>query len=408
MAILAECPACHRKQSRAKHLCVCGEDLDRAKQSKRVHYWLFYRLGGKQKWELVYDQDTEEPSTSLQYAKDAEGKRRSQKRENRIFDIKPDTIMTFNELTEWYLNLEKVKALPSYWLIKLSLKKFNSVFGNTIISKVKSSDLENYQAKRRREGLADATIDHEIGKAKSMVNKAFENDMISGDTLKSFKVVKKLLKRNANARDRVLTTGEYESLFKHSSRHLQGILATAYYTGMREGEILNLTWDKVDLKSRLIKLEAIDTKDREPRVIPISDELYEVLNAIPRPIHDPHVFLFKGKPIRDLRTALRKACKKAEIPYGRFIKGGFVFHDLRHTFNTNMRKARVPESVIMNITGHSTREMFDRYNSIDADDTREAIGQLSSYFQKCLQSAYKTAQNDKKGLTGKPANPYLS
>ena len=406
MAILIECPGCHRKQARANKICKCGEDLDRAKQSKRLHYWLFYRLGGKQKWELVYDQETGEPTSSLQYAKDAEGKRRSQKRENRIFDIKLDTTMTFNELTEWYLNLEKLKALSSYWLIKLSLKKFNSVFGDTIISKVKSSDLENYQAKRKREGLADATIDHEIGKAKSMINKAFENDMISGATLKSFKVVKKLLKRNANARDRILTAQEYEALFKNASRHLQGILATAYYTGMREGEILNLTWDKLDLKSRVIKLEATDTKDREPRVIPIGDELHEVLNAIPRPIHNLHVFLYKGKPIKDLRTALRKACKAAQIPYGRFLKGAFVFHDLRHTFNTNMRKAGVPESVIMNITGHSTREMFDRYNSIDADDTREAIGQLSSYFQKCFQSAYKTAQNDKKGFTEKPANRY--
>ena len=87
-------------------------------------------------------------------------------------------------------------------------------------------------------------------------------------------------------------------------------------------------------------------------------------------------------------TALRKACKKAEVPYGRFFKGAFVFHDLRHTFNTNMRKAGIPESVIIKITGHSTREMFDRYNSIDADDTRQAVEQLGGYLRKCLQNVY--------------------
>jgi len=42
--------------------------------------------------------------------------------------------------------------------------------------------------------------------------------------------------------------------------------------------------------------------------------------------------------------------------------------------------------VIMKITGHSTREMFDRYNSIDSDDTRQAVEQLGGYLQKCLQS----------------------
>ena len=403
MAILGECPGCHRKVSRAKHLCVCGEDLDRAKQSKRVHYWLFYRIAGKQKWELVTDDKTGEPSTSIEYAKDAEGQRRRQKRENRFFDIKADCKMTYQELSDWYLKLEKVRALPSYATNLIKLKKWNAEFGDMIVSQIKPIDLENLQAKRRKESQADATIDQEISKVKVMINKAFDNDMISADTLKSFKVVKPLLRnKNANARDRILTPQEYEALFESVPSHLKGILAIGYYTGMRKGEILNLTWNKVDLKSRVIKLEAADTKDREPRAIPISDELHEVLTAMPRAIHNPHVFLYKGKPIKSLRTALKKACKVVFIPYGRFIKGGFVFHDLRHTFNTNMRKAGVPESVIMNITGHSTREMFDRYNSIDTDDTREAIEQLSGYFQKSLQSAYKTAQNDEKNSRKTP------
>ena len=397
MAILAECPGCHRKQARANKFCKCGEDLDRAKQSKRVHYWLFYRLGSKQKWELVTDDKTGEPNTSIEYAKDAEGQRRRQKLENKFFDIKADCKTTYQELSDWYLGLEKVKALSSYRTIKIKLKKFNAEFGDMIVSQIKPVDLENLQAKRRKEAQADATIDQEINKVKVMINKAFDNDMISADTLKSFRVVKALLRnKNANARDRILTPQEYEALFESALPHLKDILAMGYYTGMREGEILNLTWDKVDLKGRLIKLEAKDTKDREPRVIPIGDELHEVLNAIPRPIHNLHVFMYKGKPIKKFTTTLRKACKKAGVLYGRALKDGFVYHDLRHTFNTNMRKAGVPESVIMNITGHSTRDMFDRYNTIDSEDTREAIEQLSSYFQKCLQSAYKTAQNGKK------------
>ena len=62
-----------------------------------------------------------------------------------------------------------------------------------------------------------------------------------------------------------------------------------------------------------------------------------------------------------------------------------VFHDLRHTFKTNMRKAGIQESVIMEITGHSTREMFDRYNTIDQEDTRKAMNSLESYFAKVDQ-----------------------
>jgi len=85
--------------------------------------------------------------------------------------------------------------------------------------------------------------------------------------------------------------------------------------------------------------------------------------------------------VNDIRTGLKKACNKAKIEYGRFAKGGFIFHDLRHTFNTSMRKAGVQESVIMDVTGHSTREMFDRYNTIDEDDTRKAVDQMTAFLQ---------------------------
>ncbi len=186
-------------------------------------------------------------------------------------------------------------------------------------------------------------------------------------------MVKKLLKLNDNARDRVLSKTEFEDLRQNAPNHVKPILPTAYYTGMRQGEILNLTWDRVDLKERVIRLQPEDTKDNEPRDIPICDELSEIFERLPRGIRSARVFIFKGKPIQDIRKALRKACEDAGIPYGRFVKDGFVFHDLRHTFNTNMRKAGVTESVIMAVTGHSTRAMFDRYNKIDLEDTRQPL-----------------------------------
>jgi integrase len=101
-----------------------------------------------------------------------------------------------------------------------------------------------------------------------------------------------------------------------------------------------------------------------------------LIRTVSRALHNGHVFLYQGKPITDIRTGLRKTCKEASISYGRFEKSGFVFHDLRHTFNTNMRKTGVPESVIIAITGHSTRAMFDRYNTVDEGDLRKAIDQM--------------------------------
>ena len=380
MGILAQCPVCKTRQSVKKKTCNrCGENLDQAKSGKRVVYWISYRLpSGKQKQESV--------GTSIDDARAADGKKKAQKKEGKLFDIRDDTKMTFNELAAWYLELEKVKALASYHTIRISIEKFNAVFGGIVVAKITPADLENYQAKRAKAGKAPATIDHEIGKTKTMILKAFDNGKISGETLRTFKKIKKTLKKGADVRDRILTHDEFSRLCENSTQHIRGMLTMGYYTGMRRGEILKLTWDKVDMKNRVINLEAADTKDREKRTIPICDELFKMLKNVTRHIYDNHVFLFRGKPVSDIRTGLVKACKKAGITYGRFERGGFIFHDLRHTFNTNMRKAGVPESVIMAITGHSTREMFDRYDTVDLGDTRQALQTLEVFFQNVTQN----------------------
>lgn len=390
MAILAECPTCHKRQKNKNKRCVCGKNLDSAKRAEnpknKVKYWIVYTVAGKQRWEPVgYD---------LEEAKLAESKRKVQRFENpRILQKAPEERMTFQQLTDWYLGLEKVKGLRYYRSEKIDLAAFNREFGNYIISNIKSMDIENYQAKRKRECKADATVDHEVGAAKRVALKAFDNDMLTGETVKVFKRVKKMLKLNANARDRILSMEEFEELFRCSPPHIRVMLALGFYGGMRRGEIVGLTWGQIDLKNRTIKLAASDTKDREPRTIPISDELYDLLRQIPRALHDPHVLLYEGKPVVDTRKALKRACTEAGIVHGRGVKGGFIFHDTRHCFNTYARKAGVPESVIMAITGHSTRSMFDRYNTIDGDDLRQAVGQMGSYLHEISKNVSKKSMD---------------
>ena len=119
------------------------------------------------------------------------------------------------------------------------------------------------------------------------------------------------------------------------------------------------------------------------------------------------MYFCTGESPLQIRKELKDACKKARIKYGRFVKGGFIFHDLRHTFNTNMRKAGIAESVIMKITGHSTREMFDRYNTVDEDDTRKAVKKLEGFLQvltKSLTRSTETAKIENKESLKTPNN----
>jgi integrase len=306
--------------------------------------------------------------------------------------------MTFKELSEWYLDLAKVKS-RAYPTLLTNFKTLNRILGTMIVKEIKPTDLENYQAKRKaerppqrengevRDGYSDAYIDHEITAAKAMINKAFDNEKVCGDTLKRFRNVERLLEnRNANARDKILTLGQLKVLMEKLPAHTKPIIAMGFWTGMRRGEIVRLTWDKVDLKGRMIRLEAADTKDKEPRKVPIANSLCEILRNIPRAIHENHVFLYDGKPLKGIRRSLKTGCTSAEITYGRFGKDGFIFHDLRHSFNTYMRKAGVAQSVIMAITGHAQNSMFDRYNTIDNDDLLTAIDQFEDYIKSVDQT----------------------
>jgi hypothetical protein len=66
-----------------------------------------------------------------------------------------------------------------------------------------------------------------------------------------------------------------------------------------------------------------------------------------------------------------------------------------------MRRSGVPESVIMKITGHSTREMFLRYDTVDSLDTRKAVNQMESFLKSVDQKVDQVPLNVKEG---KPEN----
>jgi len=386
MAIVAECPVCHRKQSVKAKACPCGANLDNEKKNKKVRYHIIYRRDGKQVWRSLSTFKDVDPC-SVEDARTVEGQFRTCRKEKRleVFDIKPGTDMTFNALSEWYLALESVKEKKSYDIIAFNLASFNQEFGHHLLSTIKPTDLESYQVRRRKEGYADSYIDQQIGRARTAVEKAFGDELIDGEAVRTFDRVKKLVKRNqltkkaSNARERILTQDEYQTLMLFLPEHIKLAFAMALYTGMRKGEILNLTWDKVDLEARLIELKAADTKDNEARTIPIGEELYRMLMEHRKP--EGYVIQFRGKPVKDIRTAIRGACKKANIPYGRNVKNGITFHDLRHTFNTMMRKAGVDRNVTMTITGHSTEEMNRHYDTVDTEDMRSAIRQFENLLQ---------------------------
>jgi integrase len=385
MAILAECPVCHKKQAVKNRNCVCGADLVKEKRSKKVRYWVNYRLpNGQQRRESV--------GYLIEEARAAEGKRKAQKYENPgILEKAPSERMTFAELIDWYLVLDPVKKLASFPRIKSALANFNNYFGDRIVSSLKPLDLETYQAKREADGRSPATIDMEICLAKTMATKAFDNDLVDGRTVKAFRKVKRKLRKAANARKRTLTIFEYLKLVDAAPPHLKAFLTVAFNTGMRTGELRALRWSHIDREKWVIRLPADIPKEKRPKVVPINNHVKAILADLPRTIHHDFVLTYLNEPIvtpGGIKNSFISACAKAGIPYGQHEPNGITFHDLRRTVKTNMLNAGVDKAYRDIILGHAPQGMDVHYLSPSEDDLHRAMGRYTDWLdgQLNLQS----------------------
>lgn len=169
----------------------------------------------------------------------------------------------------------------------------------------------------------------------------------------------------------MLTEQEWTRLYDASAPHLQPILLLAYHLGQRFGEIMNLTWDRVDLQRphcassrRYQGKEASASADYPGR----SHGLVRVGKG--RRLTTNHVFFYEGQPTKSIKRAKRLAGVE-----------DFRFHDLRHCAATNLRRAGVDTATAMKIVGHKSEKMWKRYNAIEEIDLISAAARLNTYLQ---------------------------
>jgi integrase len=112
--------------------------------------------------------------------------------------------------------------------------------------------------------------------------------------------------------------------------------------GQRLGEILSMTWDRVDLQRGIITLRSVDTETNKPRQVPMTPSVKATLVELAKVRQLAHnfVFMYHRNPVREVRTAFKTACRRAGVKDLRF-------HDLRHCAATNLRRAGVDTTTAM-------------------------------------------------------------
>jgi integrase len=279
----------------------------------------------------------------------------------------------FKEWAKTYLSLEAVKALRSYRdRVEIMERQLIPYFGGKILSEIKPSDVEAYRAQRvKRDGTKakTQTINNDHIALKHALNIALRRGLIIGNP-----AARMPLPDPHNERDRVLSEEEWATLYQTAKPHLKPVLLLAYQLGQRFGEIINLTWDRVDLKRGLVSLRSQDTKTMKPRQVPMTPDVRLELQRLAkvRSLATKHVFLYKGKPIQRISRTFRTTLKEASIT-------NFRLHDLRHCAATNLRRAGVDTVTAMKIVGHQSEKTWKRYNTIEERDLLQAAQKVHNY-----------------------------
>ncbi len=222
-------------------------------------------------------------------------------------------------------------------------------WSDRFLSTFRGKDIADFIKAREHEGKSANTIRLEL----ALLSNLFEVAASDWGMESLHNPVKRARKpKLPSGRKRRLKGDEEEKLLKASSRKFRPVFLFALETAMRRGEISSLRWENVNLKKRFVYLP--ETKNHEPRSVPLSPAAISILKSLPRHISGSVFEMSEDAITRNMMRARRKA--KVE---------DLRFHDLRHEAISRMfENTDLDAMEIKTISGHKTLAMLTRYSHL--------------------------------------------
>lgn len=321
-----------------------------------------------------------------------------------LLSIMPDyaqtEVITLRVFCNEYRNLIKNNRSENYYnSVNISLKHLTDYFSEQrAISSISIKDVELFIIYLRKKVNKGYRVYYRTLKA--AFNKALDWNYIKENHLAKVKLPKQQ-KINPN-----FINGEQLHLIcsKIEIDVVREFVITAFYTGMRLNELVNLKWSNVDLEKRIITVgdDEFKTKGRKQRYIPICEDVYKILekrkmrkeltkkleqeknentkkdfSVLSLYQNDIKKFVF-GKQNGSAFTGdyfskkFKKACREADLDES------IHFHTLRHSFASNLAQKGVSLYVIKELLGHSSISTTEIYSHLNVDSLREAVDKLNN------------------------------
>jgi len=314
-----------------------------------------------------------------------------------IVPSEPASSMTLGEAFERYFKL-KAQKKSLYEDRRTAGRLMRALGGDTLLVNITASAISEYRAarlsvKRGNAFLSPASINRPLGVLKHLLRLAHEE----WEVLPAVPRIR--LEKERQGRLRWLTTEEAHRLLdacraQKKSPALVDLVELCLFTGLRQAEALQLTWDRVDQARGVVLLEL--TKNGRRREVPLNGPADAAL-ARRGAGRTGDGLVFGTKSWYAFRKAWKRAVKAAPL-------GDFHFHDLRHTFASwsIQRGATLPE--LKDLLGHSNLAMVMRYAHLAPEHLRKAVARLDDVLatparaQETLESGTWPAEDRKSSI----------
>jgi integrase len=284
--------------------------------------------------------------------------------------------LTLDQAVDRYLAAKSRKRSLSE--DKRILGHLKDYFGkHTPLSEITASSISEYKGRRlssaRKIGegetaierpLAGATVNRALALLRHLLRLAHEEwELLDA-------VPRIRMEREAEGRLRWLTPEEATRLLdacrKSRNGHLIDLVEFALFTGMRRGEVLGLTWERVDRARGVVLLDV--TKSGKRREVPLNSRADAVLA---RRGSKSSGLVFGTWRWDNFRTAWENAVERSKL-------ADFHFHDLRHTFASWAVQRGASLQEVKDPLGHRSLAMTLRYGHLAPEHLRTAVARLDA------------------------------
>lgn len=291
-------------------------------------------------------------------------------------------IYTVGQVFEMYLKRElKESTRKIYDGIKNQLDRIIGL-DNRIIQ-VSAQDGLKYLEERLRQ-VSSASVEREIAVLCAVWRYAIDRGYATRNVFKLTKTDH--LKVKKDKWRAAFTLEQIETIIRTSQNQEQLLYVLLYYTAGRISDILNLSWQNIDLDRKIISFIPKKTKDSvgEPVRIPISCTVADFLKAY----KEQHPFVIFSnyadgeagcrKAGRDLAKALIRAGIAVDTSRGdgRYNRRNLTIHSFRRSHITIAEAAGINPSLSMAVSGHRTVTMHQHYVRPSDDQLASAYSAL--------------------------------